>query len=357
MSGIMGYFKRSTTEDTYINTLGQEMVFEAATRYVVDINADLDKSMQFFVGPATPSYKFLYRLPGGGRMQRRAIGTEGGAVRPFGSWEVALPLEDFDARIVADEVDWAYMTVAELQLYLDNIQIQYVNTFRFEMLLKLFKNTDTTFVDRLKGSLTVVPLANGDTVTYPPVMGSESEATDDHYLESNYAATAITDTNNPYVTLYSEITEHFADRTGGENVVVLINEAETPETEALTSFDAIPDKDIRSGDNVDIPQNLPAAPGRFIGKTNNCWVSQWPWMPANYMIAIYLDAPQPLQMRVDPPETGIAQGLTLKPGEQNAPFVGSRWGARFGLGVTNRLNGVVMELGTGGTYTIPSDYQ
>lgn len=357
MSGIMGYFTRSTTEDTYLNTIGQEQVFEAATRYVVDINADLEASMGFFVGPATPNYKFLYRLPGGGRMQRRAIGTEGGAVRSFGSWEVALPLEGFAARIVADEIDWAYMTVAELQLYLDNVQIQYVNTFRFEMLLKLFKNTNTTFKDRLKGDLTVVPLANGDTVTYPPVSGSESEATDDHYLESGYVATAINDTNNPYITMYNELVEHFVDRTGGENVVVLINSAETPETEALTSFDAIPDKDIRSGDNVDIPTNLPVAPGRFIGKTNNCWVSQWDWMPSGYMMAIYLDAPPPLSLRVDPPETNIPQGLFLKSGDQVAPFVGSRWGSRFGLGVTNRLNGVVMEVAAGGSYTIPTAYQ
>jgi hypothetical protein len=357
MSGIMGYFKRTTTEDTYINTIGQNMVFEAATAYVNQINLDLAAASSLLVGPPTEDYKWLYRLPGGGRMQKRAIGTEGGAVRPYGSWEVALPLEDYDARIVADEVDWAYMTVGELQLYLDNVRIQYINTFRYEMLLKLFKNTNTTFTDRLKGSLTVVPLANGDTVVYPPVMGSETEATDNHYLESGYLAANINDTNNPYPTLYEELVEHFDDRTGGESVLVLINQAQGEVTKALTDFDAVPDKDIRSGDNVDIPQNLPMAPGRIIGKTNNCWVSQYRWMPAGYMIALHLDVAPALSQRTDPAATGIPQGLHLKPGEQHAPFIGSRWGARFGLGVTNRLNGVVMELGTGGTYTIPTAYQ
>jgi len=358
MSGIMGYFKRSTSEDTYINTVGQQMVFDAASAYVERINADLMSAMQLFVGGPTEDYKWMYRLPGGGRMQKRAIGTTGGSVRPYGSWEVALPLEDFDEQIVADRVDWAYMTMGELQLYLDNIQTRYINTFRYEMLLKLFKNTNTTFVDRLKGSLTIVPLANGDTVTYPPVLGSETEATDDHYLESGYAATAISDTNNPYVTVYEELAEHFGDRTGGENVLVLINQAEAPETKALTDFTEIPDSDIRTGTNVDVPQNLPMAPGRILGKVSNCWVSQWRWMPANYMVAIHLDAEPPLNMRVDPAATGLPRGLSVVPGASpQAPFEGSEWQARFGLGVTNRLNGVVMELGTGGTYTIPSAYQ
>lgn len=357
MSGIMGYFKRSTSEDTYINTAGQQMVFDAATAYVEQINADLMAAMSLFVQTPTPDYKWMYRLPGGGRMEKRGIGATGGATRPYGSWEVALPLEDFDNQIAADRVDWAYMTVGEMQLYLDNIQTRYINAFRYEMLLKLFKNTNTTFVDRLKGSLTVVPLANGDTVTYPPKMGSESEATDNHYLESGYAATNITDTNNPYETIYEELVEHFDDRTGGESVLVLINQAEAPETKALTDFDEVPDKDIRSGDNVDIPQNLPMAPGRILGKVSNCWVSQWRWMPANYMIGIHLEAEPPLGMRVDPPETGLPSGLSVVPGAMPlSPLEGSEWTARFGLGVVNRLNGVVMELGTGGTYTIPTAY-
>lgn len=357
MSGILGYFKRSTTEDTYLNTMGQRMVFDAVTQYVERINADLMAAMTVLVGGPTEDFKWMYRLPGGGRMAKRAPGTTGGAVRPYGSWEVALPLEDYDAMIVADEVDWAYMTAGELQLYLDSVQAQYINAFRHEMLVKMFKNTNTTFTDRLKGSLTIVPLANGDTVTYPPVLGSETEATDTHYLESGYAATAISDTNNPYVTIYEELVEHFGDRTGGENVLVMINQAEAPETKALTDFTEVPDADIRSGDNVDVPAGLPMAPGRILGKTNNCWVSQWRWMPANYMLGIHLDAEAPLMMRVDPAGTGLPRGLAMRTGpSSDMPFEGSRWGARFGLGVTNRLNGVVMELGDGGTYTIPTGY-
>jgi hypothetical protein len=37
-------------------------------------------------------------------------------------------------------------------------------------------------------------------------------------------------------------------------------------------------------------------------------------------------------------------------------MVGAEWRTRFGVGVANRLNAVVMELGSGGTYTIPTGY-
>ena len=42
--------------------------------------------------------------------------------------------------------------------------------------------------------------------------------------------------------------------------------------------------------------------------------------------------------------------------EKKHPIERLTWRHRFGFGVRNRLNGVVMELGTGGTYTIPTAY-
>jgi len=210
----------------------------------------------------------------------------------------------------------------------------------------------------LWGSLSVEPLANGDSGTYPPILGSEADATEDHYLESNYAATAISDSNDPYITLIDELEEHFGSNTGGGNTVVFINQAERPETEDLTSFVEVPDQYIRTGDDADIPQGLPAVPGRILGRHNHgCWVVEWRWMPASYMIALNMDAPKPLMKRVDPSDTGLARDLHIAAQDMQYPFESSQWRHRFGFGVGNRLNGVVMELGTGGTYTIPSAYQ
>jgi hypothetical protein len=82
---------------------------------------------------------------------------------------------------------------------------------------------------------------------------------------------------------------------------------------------------------------------------------QWDYIPAGYMIAIHQDAPKPLFMRVDPADTGIPSGLHFRDEET---LQGKRWRAinRYGFGTANRLNGVVMEFGVGGGYTIPAAF-
>lgn len=357
MSGIFGILGRSASDDAVINTVGQRLVFDAAQEYVTRINDDLMRALTVFVEADTEDYIERYKLPGGGRMQRRNQQSGGGAVRAYGEWDVAYPLEDFDDQIAVDDVEFAYMTLQEFQLHLDTIQARYINTARFEFLQKLWKNTNTTFVDPRKGSLTVVPLANSDTVVYPPVLGSETEATDSHYLESGYVATAITDANNPYVTIREELVEHFGETTGGENIAVFINPAEAPETNLLTEFDPVIDRFIRAGDNADVPVNLPSVPGIILGRCSGVWVVQWRWIPAGYMLGVHLEAPAPLKRRVDPAVTGLPRGLALVSDVTgDYPFREAHWRARFGFGVGNRLNGVCMELANGGTYTIPTAY-
>jgi len=356
MSGIFGILGLNDTDRVFLATVGQQVVYDATMELLNRYNADLTRAMSIFVEGDTETHTERYKLPGGGRLQRRAPGAAAGATKAYGSWDTAYPLEDFGAQIAGDDVAMAYMTMQEYDRHLDTIMIQDVNTVRFEMLLKLFKNTNTTFVDSLWGSLTVVPLANSDTVTYPPVLGSETEATDSHYLQSGYAATAISDSNNPYVTIRAELEEHFGASTGGDNIVVLINQAETPETEDLTDFDAVEDRFVRSGANADVPFGLPDVPGRIVGRTNGVWVAEWRWMPANYMFGIHLDAPRPLKMRVDPADTGLPRGLAMVADDDRYPIQSAHWRHRFGVGCANRLNGVVMELGTDGSYGIPTAY-
>jgi len=154
-----------------------------------------------------------------------------------------------------------------------------------------------------------------------------------------------------------EIEHHFGAATGGEEIVCFVNNAETPETKDLTDFDEVPDRFIRVGDNVDVPTGLPSVPSRILGRVSGTWVVEWRWVPANYMIGVHLDAPRPLKARVDPADTGLARGLVLVARDERYPLESSHYRHRFGFGCGNRLNGVVMELGTGGSYTIPTAYQ
>lgn len=359
MSGIFGLLDLDATDRSFVNSIGQGVVFDAVNELVNRYNRDLQAAMAVFVEDETELHQERYYLPGGGRLPRLGRQVPGPASRATGSWTVGYPLEGFGAQVAGDRVTMAYMNMQQLDRHMDTIFLRDTNTVRWEILHALLDDgggSGTTFDDPQYGDVTVHPLANGDAVTYPPVLGSESEATEDHYAESGYAATAISDSNNPYITGRDELEEHFGTMTGGNNIVAFINNAETPETEDLTDFIPVEDRFIRSGDDTDIPENLPMVPGRVIGRTNGVWVSEWRWIPANYMLFIHLDAPAPLKMRVDESGTGLPRGLTLISEEDKYPLEQSHWEHRFGIGAANRLNGFVMELGTGGTYTVPTAY-
>jgi hypothetical protein len=357
MSGIFGILGLDDTDRTFVNVIGQEVVYDAIGTLLERYNIELNAAMAIFIQMETDSFKERYKLPGGGRLQR--IGPDGnpGAVKRTGQYDVAYPLEEFGAATGGNRVALAYMTVKELDTHLDTIFTQGVNTLRFELLKALFNNNQDTFIDELHGSLSIEPLANGDAVLYPPVLGSETEATEDHYLESNFLATAISDTNNPYLTIKDEIEEHFGSAQGGSNILVMINNAETPETEDLSDYDPVNDRFTTPGADVDqlfgFSVNIP---GKLLGRTNGVWVSEWRWIPANYMLAVDLDIAPPLKIRQDPDDTGLPTGLSLVAEDERFPLQYSYYTHRFGLGSGNRLNGVSMELGTGGTYTIPTDY-
>lgn len=357
MSGIFGHLKLADTDRVFSATAGQQVIYEAIRDYLDRVNMETNQFLSVFVDQTTSNYKERYKLPGGGHLQRRAADGRFGAVKSYGYWDVAYPIEDFGAQIATNDVVSSYMTAQELENHVNTVVIQNANTVRFELLKALLNNTQDTFTDPLWGSLSIEPLANGDTVTYPPVIGSESEATEDHYLESSYAATAISDTNNPFVTIRDDLVHHYGIAGDGYNIVVFINGDEQDEVEDLTDYDPVTDRYTRPGANINEVFGLPAGlPGAVLGRTNGVWVVRWDWIPDNYMLGIHLDAPKPLKQRIDPADTGLGTGLQLVTRDESFPFEGSFWRHRFGFGCGNRLNGVVMELGTGGTYDIPSGY-
>jgi hypothetical protein len=279
--------------------------------------------------------------------------TRPGAVKPIGSYTVAYDLRDARDQVAWDDITGAYLTLNKLQAALQSVMIRHANWVRFHILKHLFNNTNATFVDEVRGSLTIRRLANSDSTTYPPVIGSDSEADDNHYLESGYLASAISDTNNPFVTIRDELEEH----TGMGDIVAFINNAQRAKVEALTDFVEPARVGVREGDATAIATDAPNAPGRFLGRVSEIAVFEWRHIPANYILAIDLMQPAPLKMRIDEP-TGIrGRGrLELVAEQEEFPLRESFWRDRRGYGVANRLNGVVMELGNGGTYTVPTAY-
>lgn len=357
MSTIFGALKLADTDRVFRATTGQRVIYDAARQYVEGQNAALNAVLANFVEQTTEDHTLRYKLPGGGMLQRRGGQAQSGAVKATGSWDVAFPLEEYGDQIAGDDVAMAYMTAAELDRHIQTVVIRNINTVRFEMLKALFNNAARTFVDPLWGNLTVQPLANGDSVVYPPVVGSASEAADTHYLASGYANSAVSDANDPIADIaIPELEEHFGQATGGSPIVVFLNAAEVPYLTALTGVVSTIDRYIAPGANTDVPSVPAGLPGRFIGRhVQGAFLQQWDWIPSGYLFALHLDAPKPLFKRRDPADTGLPDGLAMVAEDKEYPFEQMHWRHRFGFGVANRLNGVLIQL-TASSFSVPTAY-
>ena len=358
MSTIFGLAQLSAADYQFMRQADNRLIYEATNTYLQQAMKEMRESARLFVEGTTTKAKEQYQLPMGGRMQERTGNVKSDAVRRNGKWDVAYPLKEFGDAVATTDVDFAYMSPQEFQTHIDGVIIRASNTYRFEILKRIFKNTTDTFTDPRLGSLTIQPLANGTGgELYPPVHGSEDEATANHYLESGYVASAISDTNNPVKTMTDILVLRYGRMTGGIPITTSINSAQRAKIEALTNFRPYVPNAIQAGADTDRVVGNPLGVGETIGYINSSWIDVWDWMPENYMVSVFIDAPKALHERIDLPEVGLGSGLQLVAQENVYPALFNEWRWRFGLGTSNRLSAVVMELGSGGSYTIPTIYQ
>ncbi|MEL7434244.1 MAG: hypothetical protein AAFN11_09875, partial [Chloroflexota bacterium] len=216
----------------------------------------------------------------------------------------------------------------------------------------------TTDGDGAIGTLTIKPLANNDAALYPPLIGADSDDTaqENHYLVSGYAATAISDDNNPYITIRNELEEHFGLNEGYGNCVAFIHTDQVAATEALADFVDVTDVVVTPGDDTATVNGLPNVPGRIIGRVSGVWVSEWRYIPSGYILGTDLDQPAPTKVRVHRSEYGLPQALALVSEDERHPIMTRNYEHDMGVGVGNRLNGVIVQLKASGSYDIPSRY-
>lgn len=355
MSTIFGYLNLNDSDRVFNATQGQRVIYDAAKAFIDAKNAEMNAAYKVFIEETTDLFKERYELPGGGYMQEIAHAQRPDSIKTSGYWDVAYPLKNWADAISGSRVDMAYMTVAKLENNILTVQNRSVNVTRREILRALLYKEQETFVDDIRGSLLIEPLANGDAVVYPPLPGASAAAIRNRYVGSNYTAASISDANNPYETISAALTADFGQQQGNSNVAVFINSAQVAKTKALSDFVEYTDRYVVAGANADQLSNLPTGlPGVIIGRVSGCWVVQWDFMPSGYMLGIHLDAPAPLKKRIDPADTGLGDGLQLIAEEYEYPFKSSYWQNRFGLGVGNRLNGFALQLVASTTYTSPT---
>lgn len=357
MSNIYGLLGLEDSDRAFVNTIGQRAVYDAIIEELNRINSDVEAARSVFVERVTEDFKFRYKLPMGGYMQRRGVKAPAGLVKGSGKWDVAFPLFDFGDELGGDDVTIAYMTMQELDAHIDGIEARNMNTLRREILVAMFNSTQFAFEDEVNGTLNVEGFANGDTVVYPPVIGATAGAIENHYAVTGYTVANISDTNDPCETAVDELEEHFGANTGGSELVMFVGKTLGAKIAGtLTDFVAVSDMHVSVGDDTATVLSLPASlPGKILGRhESGIWVVEWRYIPDNFSLTIHLEARKPLIMRVDPADTGLGTGLQLVATSDKTPLQSSFYRNRYGLGVGNRLNGYVQYFAASGSYAAPT---
>jgi len=325
-----------------------------------EVNAAIDLTLQEhnrqmaallgLFADVTTDYKARYKTPAMHRLQPLDENGRSRPVMPLASYDVAYPIQMAGSAWGANYVASQKMTVGEANAILASMLMADRRWMRDHILAALFTNAAWTFTDPERGSLTIKGLANSDTDTYAATSGGDSTVTDTHFLAT---ANAIDNTNDPFQTIYDELTEH--PENGGE-VVVLIPSGLKTSVENLAAFYPTPDANLRMGvASTTVAGSLGVqVPGPVLGyHESKVWIVQWNSLPANYMIAVATEGPRPLAMRQEPEP--VLQGFNRVAERNDFPFFESQYLRIAGFGAQNRVGALVHRFGNG-AYGIPTGY-
>jgi hypothetical protein len=248
------------------------------------------------------------------------------------------------------------MTVEEVNQMTVEIQNADADWNARHIIAALLTKTPWTFYDKIAsansnkglGDITIMPLADGDTVTYP--RKGLPPATANHYTGQ---ANAIDDANNPFPGIYSTLTAYTSN--GADPVVVAyIPENLQTAVEGLATFKEVTDKDIRVGSaNDELINSITLGFGdELLGKVGRVWVVLWRRMPSNYIIA-HVRGRTVLKRRQIP--AAKLQGLFPEMYSPDGARKEFRWLRFCGYGVGNRLAALCHFVGNA-TYPNPTDY-
>lgn len=268
--------------------------------------------------------------------------------RPAGYYDVAFPIQGGGAAYGFNHISAALVTVEEInRLTLEALGAD-SDWMKRHMLAAILDETAWTYDDEEHGSLTIQPLANGDSVTY--VKKSGSVAADDHYLAQ---ADAIDDTHNPFPTIYDELKEHPVNANAA--IVSYIPTALKASVKALATFVGVEDMDVRPGNASDVlAGTIDRGFGdEVLGKVDGCWVVEWSLLPDEHTLSVARGSREPvLNMRQYPADSlqGFFQKMLVEGNLETTEFY------RFaGFGGYNRVGAVVYQVGNA-TYEVPTGY-
>ena len=276
---------------------------------------------------------------------------------------------DFKWWDLAIRYTWMFLaeaTQAQLQA-LNNTALEADNRLMFTRVMRQVFNSTTKVADIDGESVNVYPFYNGDTMVPPKWKNTVHTTGHNHYLESGAAVVDSADLDD----MQNHLTHHGYTSIRGYRLVILVNPQEGETIRAFAredgdKYDFLPSSNVGGG--LYVPPNggiigappLANLPGLLsIGTYGQFTVVEEDYIPAGYMFAFAtggeLNIGNPVGIRQH--EQSSLQGLRLVKGRDNDyPLIDSFYLHGMGTGVRHRGAGVVMEIGSGGTYTIPGDY-
>lgn len=353
---VYGFENLADVFDRRASQVGVGVVNAAIDQAVGEHREQMNAALDVFVRPTTEG-KTTYRQP---IVTRNQPLDEHGRARPIKgglSYDLAYPLEQSGNAWGFDYVAGQYMTVGEINDTVAGIISGDIRWMFDHLLAAMYDNTTWTYTDARLGTLTIQPLANGDTVTYHVFGGADTAATDDHFLAQ---AAAIADASNPYPTIFDELSEHPENGNGGE-VIAFIPTGLRATTEALATFHPVADGNVQRGANSDVLTGSLGVrhPGRLIGyEDSGVWIVEWRRLTANYIVAVHTGGAEPVGMRES--EIDALRGFVEIPGpggvtRSDYPWYERQWLRMAGFGAYNRVAAVVYRIGNA-SYAIPTNF-
>jgi len=345
---LYGFHNLQDLYNERVTEVGVGTVNTAISQAVAEHNKQMDSLMNFFV-TRTTNFKTRFQSITGARLQPIEESGRALPIKPSGKYDLAFPIEMGGTAWGYNYVTGEKLTVGEVARTQATLQMADSRWLRDKLLASLFTNTNRTFVDPEHGSLTVLPIANGDSQVYHLTAGSDMGATSTHFIAED---AAIADAANPYPTIYERLMQH--PENGGQ-VVMFISTAQVATTKALANFVEVADPNINPGSTTaTLSGSLGATlPGDLLGYVDGVWIVEWRSLPTNYGIAVTTEGEKPIAMRedVEPSLRGFKQV-----GERNDhPWYEKQFMRRAGFGAWNRAGALVYYFGAD-TYAIPTGY-
>jgi len=343
-----GFYNATELLGDRCTSIGEKAVYDMISASLAEHTRQTNALLSNFVEIVT-EHTIRNYLPAGGTLSTMDEHGEVPPRRPGSYFDVGFPLEGGATAFGSTRISRAKMTVDDANRFTMDAMTADADWMRRHMLAALFDNAGWTFSDAEHGNITVVSLANNDSVKYVKTGGSI--ATDNHYLYQN---AAIDDDNNPFPTIHTELMEHPSN--GGGEVVCMCATNRISSIEDLTNFVEAPDPQLTYGTaTTQITQSNLESIRMFgtevHGRTDRCWIVEWKALPDDYIIA-FVTGRKPVGMRQHP-EAELQGFFPEASGTGN--LLKTTMIRYAGFGVLDRVAACVLLMGAE-AYAIPTGY-